>query len=260
MTITQIQQRDNPATLQQLTDRDVKYCDNKDRGNSSNLLPFFNKWVADGTQAMNVLHEHGVYRHLRFKKPDRGEYWFDLITWPGNLTITGDMGTYTFARTEDMFTFFTGHINTGYWAEKEQARGRSGLKEHDGDEFKRWIVQDFWDTSRDMENSEAKEWWDAIRDNVFARYTSHDTNFREGCMEAIDEIISDGAPSRHYEDMWELEWDKYPWHLELCMAAIVTGIRTYNAVKKAEFLADAMNDPEGQRLAAAALALAEAQK
>lgn len=72
---------------------------------------------------MTVLHNDGVYRHLRFKRPDTFMYHFDVVTWPGYLTITGDMDTFTFARLEDMFEFFrsgTG-INPGYWGEKVKA-------------------------------------------------------------------------------------------------------------------------------------------
>ena len=245
---------DNPAALQRLLLTDSKYCDNKEQ-----LRKLFNSDIED--HVITVMHEDGLYRHLRFRDPAHGMYWFDLITWPGNLTINGDMGTYTFARVEDMFKFFTGYINTGYWAEKERSRGRSELKEHDGDSFKAWVVQDFWEYSRDMDAKKAKRWWASIREHVFARYASHDTDFREGCNAAMDEIIDDGAsPGGHYEDLWENSWAKYPWHFEWSLAAIVTGIRTYNAVKKAEFLSEAVADPEGRRLAAAAVALAEAQK
>ena len=72
---------------------------------------------------MSVMHESGVYRHLRFRQPDTGNMWFDLVTWPGFLTISGDMGTWTFARLPDMFEFFRDsklRINCDYWAEKLQ--------------------------------------------------------------------------------------------------------------------------------------------
>lgn len=241
----------NPSTLQRLTDRDVEYCDNK-----AQLIRHFNDDTAE--HVMTTLHEEGLYRHLRFQTPGTGFTWFDILTWPGNLTITGDMGTYTFARIEDMFKFFTGHINNGYWAEKEKTRGRSELKEHDGDEFKSWIVQDFWDTSRDMDAADVTAWWTAIRENVWHSY--HSTEYLEGCHDAIKDIEREGAPKDHYTDLWDKDWTRYPWHLEYCMASIVAGIRTYNAVKKSEFLAEAIADPEGQRLADAAVALAEAQK
>ena len=80
------------------------------------------EWVSDdGTKRiraheMTVLHDDGLYRHLRFTamhlcndaewRTTNGFYWFDLATWPGTLTINGDCGTYTFSRTTDMFEFF----------------------------------------------------------------------------------------------------------------------------------------------------------
>src|ERR1700722_10858892 len=72
---------------------------------------------------MTVLLDSGIYRHVEFKKPGRCDMWFDLITWPGCLTVRGDMGTWTFARVEDMFKFFRSNpnkleINADYWSEK----------------------------------------------------------------------------------------------------------------------------------------------
>jgi hypothetical protein len=77
---------------------------------------------------MTVLHDDGLYRHLRFTSNPRGysEYWFDLITTPGQLVFSGDGESYVFRRTTDMFEFFRSgiyrdgslHINPGYWSEK----------------------------------------------------------------------------------------------------------------------------------------------
>lgn len=80
--------------------------------------------------SLSVVRDDGVYRHLRFQRPGTNSYYFDLVTWPGYLTVTGDMGTWTFSRTEDMFEFFTSahfgkresfQINPGYWSEKFEA-------------------------------------------------------------------------------------------------------------------------------------------
>ena len=80
---------------------------------------------------MEVKKDDGLYRHLRFSNNGDCIYRYDLITWPGNLVITGDMGSYHFARIEDMFHFFHSgtqakelqeyKINKGYWAEKLQS-------------------------------------------------------------------------------------------------------------------------------------------
>ncbi|MFK5283374.1 hypothetical protein ACI3PL_27750, partial [Lacticaseibacillus paracasei] len=50
--------------------------------------------------------DNGVYRHLRFKAPDTGNQHFHLVTFPGRLVYCGDMGSYLFERTTDMFGFF----------------------------------------------------------------------------------------------------------------------------------------------------------
>lgn len=75
---------------------------------------------------MTVLHDDGLYRHLRLCNPDNSAYWFDLITWPHNLVFRGDGETFAFSRLEDMFEFFRSgiyrdgsiHINPDYWHEK----------------------------------------------------------------------------------------------------------------------------------------------
>ena len=76
-----------------------------------------------GKHEMQIIRDDGVFRHVRFKRPDTICMYFDLITWPGCLCYTGDMGTYVFQRLEDMFVFFRrypdyeqGNMSMGYWA------------------------------------------------------------------------------------------------------------------------------------------------
>ncbi|HAJ0019490.1 TPA: hypothetical protein HL358_15345 [Escherichia coli] len=84
---------------------------------------------------MSIERDDGLYRHLRFKSSGTNTYYFDLVTWPGYLTVTGDMGTWTFSRITDMFEFFSSEhfgrresflINPGYWAEKFEAGAGGG--------------------------------------------------------------------------------------------------------------------------------------
>ncbi|XZG69278.1 hypothetical protein ACTSKR_11500 [Chitinibacteraceae bacterium HSL-7] len=79
---------------------------------------------------MTVIRDDGVYRHLRFKKPNTINCYFDIVTWPGYLAITGDMGANLFSRLNDMFEFFRTDrerggrtINPSYWCEKLQCDG-----------------------------------------------------------------------------------------------------------------------------------------
>ena len=43
---------------------------------------------------MHVLKDDGVYRHVKFKNPETGNRWFEIVTWPNCLCIGGDMGNY----------------------------------------------------------------------------------------------------------------------------------------------------------------------
>ena len=100
------------------------------------------------THEMEVIRDDGVHRHIRFKHPNTSCMHFDLITWPGYLCYTGDMGTYVFARLRDMFEFFrtdsnvvlrdgkTLAINPHYWGEKLQAVDKGdGFKQYSHEKF-----------------------------------------------------------------------------------------------------------------------------
>lgn len=70
---------------------------------------------------MTCIKTDGLHRHYRFAEPNNSCYWFDIITTPGYLFMTGDMGTWTFSRIADMIKFFNkDKPNYGYWAEKLQ--------------------------------------------------------------------------------------------------------------------------------------------
>ena len=80
-----------------------------------------------GEHELTIALDQGLYRHLRFRNPKSGFYWFDIHTAPGTLTFRGDAGTWVFTRTEDMLAFFRGpRINPDYWQEKVVATDRNG--------------------------------------------------------------------------------------------------------------------------------------
>ncbi|WP_455819431.1 hypothetical protein [Pseudomonas cerasi] len=124
---------------------------------------------------MEVIREDGLYRHLRFSRPTTRAYSFDIVTWPGYLTVTGDMGTWTFSRITDMFEFFTDkhfgvrdsfQINLGYWSEKlESGTGRGRYEnpcfEFDGDAFDKglqeWLNSYLEDCEDEEDAGTAKE-------------------------------------------------------------------------------------------------------
>ncbi len=74
---------------------------------------------------MTILHDDGLYRHIRFTKPGGSSYWYDLITVPRALIFRGDYESHVFSIAEDMFAFFRSNPDRGmrpispdYWAQK----------------------------------------------------------------------------------------------------------------------------------------------
>lgn len=93
---------------------------------------------------MKIALGSGVYRHVRFASREHGwNLWFEILTWPGSLTIHGDMGSWTFSRVPDMFTFFRSRgelkINPDYWAEKLRASSEDA-KKFDADTFREQLL------------------------------------------------------------------------------------------------------------------------
>ncbi|HBT3044961.1 TPA: hypothetical protein MBF06_003727 [Klebsiella aerogenes] len=117
---------------------------------------------------LEIIRDDGLYRHLRMKQPGTSFYYYDVITWPGYLTVTGDMGTWTFSRIADMFNFFgvwEGMINTSYWAEKlEAGTGCSArellAKEYSHEAFCKSLKDSLSEYLELGENEEPDQDWD----------------------------------------------------------------------------------------------------
>lgn len=121
---------------------------------------------------ITILKDDGIYRHINYAKPGTINISFQVTTWPGYLCISGDMGCYTFSRTQDMFNFFGGGddlgINPGYWQEKVQAgasySGASAIcKEYSPDKFRAAIkeVSGDWRNSHTFDGEDEKEDFDS---------------------------------------------------------------------------------------------------
>jgi hypothetical protein len=179
---------------------------------------------------MTVLHEDGLYRHLRFMAPRTSEFWFELVTWPGSLTIRGDFGdAYTFSRLDDMFQFFRSDrgygINPHYWAEKlGRDGGRRSVKEYSEELFVQLVKEHTADAIRysDAPRGIGR----AVRDDILSRFDLlHEDNARE----ALEEFEFKGF---RFEDVWE--WDFHDYRPEFLWAchAIQWGIDLYDAARK----------------------------
>ena len=175
---------------------------------------------------MTVFKDDGVYRHLRFSKDGTACMYFDLITWPGYLCITGDMGEAVFSRVNDMFTFFRHKnelsINPGYWGEKCKA---GEIKAFDSDTFDESVKSWCEDTIEQEElNTEDA---DILREDIEKLIGISDE------WEAV-EAIRGFRSSKGYEfDLSEgFKMEEYRFHFIWRLYAIVWGISEYDKQKQ----------------------------
>lgn len=214
---------------------------------------------------LTVQHDDGLYKHLLIKAPGSSFYWYEIITWPGCLTISGDMGTWTFRRDTDMLAFFRanpdrqlGHdyrINASYWAEKLQGGavgGRDSAQEYDPKALAQHLRE------RVTERAQDNEWPDEVRDkalaaletDLIADFTdyrqSEDTDraaaydyewsidhLPEGVTLAKALLGSDIETTYKVSFDWDTVYDgtfrSYNRHFLWCLHAIVSGIEKYDA-------------------------------
>lgn len=184
---------------------------------------------------MTVLHEADTYRHIRFRKPGDSNMWFDLVTWPEVLTISGDMGTWTFSRVPDMFNFFRSdklEINSSYWAEKLQGGvygGTNTAKIFDPDLFKRSILSQLSD-SYGFEGEELKEITEAVKGDVLCDESEYEL-MRAACDFSYE--FGDGRKF-HFEGCELPDGKVYCYHFLWCLYAIVWGIKQWDAAVGSE--------------------------
>lgn len=207
---------------------------------------------------MTVLHDDGLYRHLRFVNPESSCYWFEVVTWPGSLAIRGDVDGLVFARITDMFEFFRGkHINPGYWAEKTPDCGTS-LKEYSEDVLKAEVESHLADYERDEypdlldEYKKAKAEFDSLTymqrlqrgrtaepvapaspadlRALVARYEAEgELAHEEGARDLLSELETAGVVS----DTWEWDLAEWKWSYLWCCHAIVWAVAQYDAANPA---------------------------
>lgn len=186
---------------------------------------------------MSVEHDDGVFRHLRFQKPDAWMYHFEITTWPGHLTITGDMGTFTFARLHDMFQFFNEpRINAGYWAEKLRATDTNGGHTSFSEEkFRAEVEKQLLQFKKELDDtSETRaKWADLVRDigdDVFSE------SWSEGAALAAIRDWHDvsGLGFSLSADAWDWDLREYRFQFLWCLNAIRWGIQQYNAREKVD--------------------------
>lgn len=215
----------------------------------------FLKDVAD--HQMQIIHEAGVYRHLRFHQPGTVCMHFDIITWPGRLCYTGDMGTFVFSRVHDMLEFFRpsdyakvdplNRIDRRYWAEKIDAQDRAdGVKEFSEEKFSTAVMERLVEWIRNNRSKTSKEerrelWESVVQDVLGAEEDSG--GYRKQC--AAHDFIHWIRPemSFSFQDFWEANVQEYTHRFLWCCYALRWAVMKYDEAKAPapEFLTE---DPD----------------
>lgn len=221
-----------------------------------NLAKIADRFARDtATHQLTILHDDGLYRHLRFRATDSSFYWFDLITWPGKLAFVGDGDGYVFSRVQDMFQFFRGHeINPGYWAEKVVA-GRNSIRRYSEDRLRQllddalaYYERAYPDLASKYEIARAE--YDALPvddrypygrahephrpetvDEVRKTVSDHDDEGLLGYEDGARELLSELEQARVVSDTWEWDLHDYDWWYLWACHAVVWGIAQYDAAR-----------------------------
>lgn len=173
---------------------------------------------------MKIVKDDGFYRHLEFRDANSPYAWFDIISWPGNLTIKGDMGCYTFSRIDDMFEFFREpEPNYYYWTQKCIGIDRNTkIKEFSEKLFREAVKRDLDDFDADAEFRAEVE--DIVGDMDFMD--------PRACVSEIIAVEHDG---RHpFADFWEHNLKSLTYGFRWCLHAIHWAIKTYDSANVAK--------------------------
>ncbi|MFH0995780.1 MAG: hypothetical protein V1844_09830 [Pseudomonadota bacterium] len=195
---------------------------------------------------MTVVRDDGVNRYIRFKQPDTINMAFNLITWPGHLCYTGDMGTFVFHRLEDMFEFFrtgrcachaTGQrlfINTGYWGEKCIAVDSSdGIRKYSPDLFTEVINQWLKETLEEREGEPGFEenkslLSSAVEDEILSCADEGEHSARAAADGFRFDWNGEKVRQIYISDFWERILTEKSFRFVWCCYAVAWGIEQYD--------------------------------
>ena len=207
------------------------------------MLPRFRRDIRN--HVMHIFRDDKAYRHILFKAPGTTCYHFELLTWPGYLTICGDCGTYTFRRVSDMFAFFrmdehdfhysNGElsINVGYWAEKLQHGNgyrHELFTEWDEDAFNKLVDEYYQSWLEGFDETQHEE-----PDEVKSTVNMEIADLKKAGDDEFEAVIAVREFCSQYieiYDFWEGDSCRRPTSGFLwCLYAIVWGIQAYDREK-----------------------------
>lgn len=174
---------------------------------------------------IKIIRDDGLYRHVEYRnKNGSSNQFFHLVTWPGYLAYTGDMGCFVFSRIDDMFAFFRGKdINPGYWAEKVEAENlHGGIREFSVDEFRNAVLAE---TRSHLNIDEDAEIPEEIIEEIVPLLDAGDEYECVAAMRELDsELIS-------FPDFWENVLTRGTYHYIWACYAIQWAVSKYDEEK-----------------------------
>lgn len=190
---------------------------------------------------LTVLHNDGLYKHLRFKKPSDAHMHFDLVTWPGSLSFSGDMGCYVFNRQADMLEFFRSargaksglaatdplKLDPAYWGEKLQGVDKSdGYRTYSKAVFTRRVKDEYETACEYIESPERRsELWQALEKDVLAQGDTEGSAYRA--------LVDFDHPDLKFSDVFEWNLREYTSRFMWCCFAIAWGVKQYDLAASA---------------------------
>lgn len=199
---------------------------------------------------MVVVRDDGVHRNIMFRKPGTMCMHFSIITWPGYLCYTGDMGTYVFRRLDDMFEFFRTYrdsawlkskgltlgINPSYWGKKLEAADRfDGYRQFSEDKFDAAIRRHFIEWIRyhrdDTSKQERRYLWEAIESEVLCAGSDSGGYRKQVAAHDFYHEVNRKVGVFQFSDFWETNVEDYSYRFMWCCYALAWGIKTYDDSK-----------------------------
>lgn len=198
--------------------------------------------------SLQVKVDNGLYKHLTFSNNGSAVGRFDLVTWPGYLTICGDYGTFIFSRIPDMFDFFrTDHrdekdlrrsINPGYWAEKCQARDRCGIEEFNDDYFEaavlKYLKEYLKEIRPETNQQERNELWAAVHREVLGEAGDSTGTSQTRAAYGFSHAVNKRVGKFDFQNFLERSFTTYTFHYLWCCYAIAWGIWQYDKMMESK--------------------------
>lgn len=191
---------------------------------------------------LEIKHDEAEYRVLRVAQRDSFNMSFNIVTYPWYLVYSGDMGSYVFTRTRDMFDFFRYtsrqtlddplRINLGYWSEKLEATDKcDGHKAYDSARFKQFV--NGWLDGLEADYEEDAEAFQSRKSYLSQELKRHVLSHADDNeWFARQALVNFEYRGRHpFRDSWETSFDEYTYRFVWCCYAIVWSIRQYDQAK-----------------------------